>query len=49
MYHVCANCRVRGRDRSYSYPKGWRARPTKKGILLLCPDCQEKLKNGVIS
>ena len=49
MYHVCANCRKRAKDRAYSYPKGWRSRPTVKGILLLCPDCQNRLSNGVIA
>jgi len=48
MYHVCANCRARGKDKSYSYPKGWRSRPTSRGILLLCAECQKKLESGAV-
>ncbi|MBD3398580.1 hypothetical protein GF412_05050 [Candidatus Micrarchaeota archaeon] len=49
MYYVCANCRIRGKARSYGYPKGWRSRAFNKEIALLCPECQAKLKNGRIS
>jgi hypothetical protein len=49
MYHICANCRARAKDRAYSYPKGWHSRPTVKGIILLCPDCLGRLRNGVIA
>ncbi len=48
-YHICANCRTREKDKSFSHPKGWRSRAVNQAIVLLCPACQVKCIHGVIS